>query len=246
MSDDQNLYKQELWDEGYKDFNFFIAGDADPVKQFLLSSLPQAGNECFEVGCFPGRYLAVLGERGWELNGLDQTKHLEDMEKWFSDKKYKTGKFINADFEVFNSGKKYDLVYSFGFIEHFLNFEDIILGHLKLVKPGGTIIITTPNFNGLQGNFHRFFDLNNYEKHNVKSMNIKKWKKILLENNFTVKRAEHFGKIDLWYDWQSRPYYKRFFLYRLMSILPLLKKLIFFNSRTLSPFCGIVGIKAGE
>ncbi len=60
---ENNLYKKEIWDEGYKNFNFFTAGDADPVKQYILKNLPSTVGECFEVGCFPGRYLSVWARK---------------------------------------------------------------------------------------------------------------------------------------------------------------------------------------
>ena len=38
ITEDNNLYDKEIWDDGYKDYNFFIAGDADPVKKFILNN----------------------------------------------------------------------------------------------------------------------------------------------------------------------------------------------------------------
>ena len=130
----ENLYEQELWDEGYQDYNFFVAGNADPVKQFILAQLPVQTGSCFEVGCFPGRYLAVLGQKGWELNGLDLTPHLPHMVNWLKQQDFKTGTFSISKFEEVDQNKQYDLVYSCGFIEHFTNYEEIIRLHTSLVK----------------------------------------------------------------------------------------------------------------
>lgn len=244
--DDNNLYDKEIWDQGYKDFDFFKAGDADPVKMYIIENIPNKPGSCFEIGCFPGRYLAVLGDSQWELNGIDQTVYLTSMVDWLKTFKCNTGNFINEDFEKVDKEIKYDLVYSCGFLEHFINWEEILIKHLELVNENGRVIITTPNFTGIQGLLHRFLDKVNYNRHNVKSMNPNKWKKILEENGFTVLNKSYFGKFNFWYGWQPRPYYKRFFLYRFMSLVPFLKKIILFDSRQLSPFCGIIGIKNKE
>lgn len=238
-----NLYDKEIWDAGYKNFKFFKAGDADPVKSFIKKYIPKSPGECFEIGCFPGRYLSILGDEGWILNGVDQTEHLNSLMAWLKSNSYKLGNIVNENFEKFCSDVQYDLVYSCGFVEHFTNWEDIIEQHLKLVKDDGFIIITTPNFRGIQGLLHRTLDEVNYYRHNPRSMDPAKWKKIVERHGFQVKKFGHFGRFDFWYGWQSRPYYKRFFLYRFMSILPFLKKVIFFDSFLLSPFCGIVAQK---
>lgn len=241
--EDNNLFDKESWDAGYKDFDFFVAGSGDPVRNFILDGIPKQVGSCFEIGCFPGRYLALLGENNWELNGIDQTDYLDNMIKWLKANDYKMGQFISDDFTVAEAQEKFDLVYSCGFIEHFLNWEEIILKHISFVKEGGCLIITTPNFTGIQGALHRFVDKENYLKHNPKSMNPKKWKHLLEKNGFQVKRSGYFGKFDFWVGWQSRTYIQRFFLYRFLKIVPFLKKIIRFDSRGLSPFCGIVALK---
>jgi 2-polyprenyl-3-methyl-5-hydroxy-6-metoxy-1,4-benzoquinol methylase len=238
-----NLYDKEIWDSGYKNYDFFTAGDRDPVKQYILANIPPVLGTCFEVGCFPGRYLSVLGQKNWILNGVDQTEYLPSMEKWLKSLNYPTANFINSEFERIDSSTQYDLVYSCGFIEHFTNWEEIFVDHLKLVNLGGRIIITTPNFTGLQGVLHRFLDNENYFRHNVKSMNPSKWKRLLEQNGFTVLDKSYFGKFNFWYGSQPRPYYKRFCLFRFMKLIPFLQKIIFFDSKQLSPFCGVVGVK---
>ena len=243
ITEDNNLYDKEIWDDGYKDYNFFIAGDADPVKKFILDNIGDKTGSCFEIGCFPGRYLAVLGARKWLLNGLDQTLYLSDMIKWLKANQYQIGEFKNQKIEDTLSKTKYDLVYSCGFIEHFIDWEQIFIKHLSLVKDGGRIIITTPNFNGMQGLLHRNLDKVNFERHNVKSMNIWLWEKILVDHGFKVLKKGYFGRFNFWYGAESRSYRKRFILFRFMSMVPLIKRMVFFNSRTLSPFCGIAAIK---
>ncbi len=50
----------------------------------------------------------------------------------------------------------FDVVYSAGVIEHFEDQRGVVAAHLRLVKPGGSLILTAPNLAGVQGKlFHR-------------------------------------------------------------------------------------------
>ena len=84
------------------------------------------------------------------------------MIKWLKANQYQIGEFKNQKIEDTLSKTKYDLVYSCGFIEHFIDWEQIFIKHLSLVKDGGRIIITTPNFNSMQGLLHRNLDKVNF------------------------------------------------------------------------------------
>ncbi|RYF80094.1 MAG: methyltransferase domain-containing protein, partial [Chitinophagaceae bacterium] len=79
---------------------------------------------------------------------------------------------IEADLFSYTPEKQYDLVTSFGLIEHFNDTRAIIQTHLQFLKPGGTLFITLPNFTGVNGWVQRKFDRENYDKHNIKSMNL--------------------------------------------------------------------------
>jgi 2-polyprenyl-3-methyl-5-hydroxy-6-metoxy-1,4-benzoquinol methylase len=45
----------------------------------------------------------------------------------------------------------FDVVYSAGVIEHFEDQPGVVAAHLRLVKPGGWLILTAPNLAGVQG-----------------------------------------------------------------------------------------------
>jgi 2-polyprenyl-3-methyl-5-hydroxy-6-metoxy-1,4-benzoquinol methylase len=49
----------------------------------------------------------------------------------------------------------FDVVYSVGVIEHFEDQRAVVAAHLRLVKPGGWLIITVPNLAGVQGRIFR-------------------------------------------------------------------------------------------
>ena len=51
----------------------------------------------------------------------------------------------------------YDVVYSLGLIEHFVDRVSIVERHVRLARPGGLLILGVPNFRGLTGWFLRTF-----------------------------------------------------------------------------------------
>lgn len=77
------LVDQSYWDKGYEKTTFSIAGDDKPIRNWIESFVKKANGKCFEVGCFPGTYLAVFGGLGYVLNGIDLTPGVEkDLPEW--------------------------------------------------------------------------------------------------------------------------------------------------------------------
>ena len=89
--------------------------------------------------------------------------------------------------------KKYDLVCSFGFIEHFTNAEEIIKKHIDLVKKGGKVIVEVPNFSGVPGFFHKIVDGPSLKQHNTSIMNLDFFRKIAKQNNLKVLYLGYYG-----------------------------------------------------
>jgi SAM-dependent methyltransferase len=65
---------------------------------------------------------------------------------------------------------RYDVVLSGGLVEHFSDPGDALACHHRWVKPGGTIVVTVPNFLGLNGLVQRRFDAANLATHNPNLM----------------------------------------------------------------------------
>ena len=57
---------------------------------------------------------------------------------------------IRDDFLKLKLNKKYNYVYSIGFIEHFVNFRDIMDHHLNLLENKGRLLLMIPNKKGLR------------------------------------------------------------------------------------------------
>ncbi|MCC6277887.1 MAG: class I SAM-dependent methyltransferase [Oligoflexia bacterium] len=244
-----NLYAQDVWDTGYSNLQFAMANESDPVTQFLATHSKLTQGSCLEVGCFPGRYLAVLGELGFELNGIDLTPRIHpEMTQWLKSRGYRLGDFSREDFLNSVVRQRYDLVYSLGFIEHFTNWKEVLRAHARLVKPGGRILISTPNFSGVVQKFlHRIFDKQNLDRHFLPSMNPKAWENELLSMGFKTEFGGYFGGFDFWVGEQKRSVLSRTGLAVFSRILlPIIRMIVRVNSKHWSPHCGIVVLKIKE
>lgn len=241
----RNLVNQNHWDEEYKKFYFNKINLDNSIAKLIIKYFNNKKGTVFEAGCFPGNFLSVFGTLGYELNGLDKTPRTKtDLIKWLKDNNFKIGKIEVGDFTKITNNIKYDIVCSFGFIEHFDNTKEIILKHDIITKNGGYLIITTPNFSGyLQRKFHQFFDKENYLRHNIKSMNPYNWKKILEEANYNVIYCGWFGKIDFWVEEQKRSNVQKLLIKLILKMVRLLRILPLPNSKIYSPCCGIIAIK---
>jgi hypothetical protein len=68
-----NKASQEFWNQVY-DVEPQIAGRSDIIRAWIEAYVPNvagANKTCIEIGCYPGRYLSVFGELGYELFGID-------------------------------------------------------------------------------------------------------------------------------------------------------------------------------
>ena len=63
--------------------------------------------------------------------------------------------------------ESFDLVHSAGLIEHFNDPVPLVQIHLDLVRPGGTVLITVPNYGGFYGAVGRRFGPRNFALHNL-------------------------------------------------------------------------------
>ncbi|MGR3173289.1 MAG: class I SAM-dependent methyltransferase [Candidatus Scalindua sp.] len=156
---------------------------ADIFKKFI-----KPGGTCFEVGCYPGNNLLYFArEFGYSVSGIDITPRIySKMQKYFEANGVKPDELICDDYLTYQSSKTYDLVCSFGFVEHFRNFEEIISRHIKMVTPGGILIITCPNLAGLQYFLHLLIDRKYLPAHVISSMSLRKWRKVLEGNNMKL------------------------------------------------------------
>jgi len=154
-----------------------------------------------ELGGFPGYYAVFLKKYlNLDVTLLDYFVHPpvvnELLEK--NGLKEQDIHIIETDLFSYQPEKQYDLVLSCGLIEHFNDTADIINRHIAFVKPGGTLFITLPNFKAVNGWFQKKFDRENYDKHNIDSMNPVLLKSICEKAGLKEVKAGYFGRFSVW------------------------------------------------
>lgn len=127
-----------------------------------------------ELGGFPGSF-AVYARR---YLGFDDVALLDAfVDRGHLDNVLQVNGLAEDDVEVYEGDmfdfelpRQYDVVLSGGLVEHFSNPRDALVCHHRWVKAGGTIIVTVPNFLGLNGIVQRCFDAGNLATHNQELM----------------------------------------------------------------------------
>ncbi len=239
----KNLANQNHWDTTYEKLVFFKPSNFDPIHTLIRKYIKKITEEktAFEVGCFPGRYLSVFGDLGYSLNGIDLTPRVKiDMPKWLAENKYKIGEFYQENFLTYAMHHTYDVVCSFGFIEHFTNYEEVIARHISLVKKNGYLMITTPNFRGyIQKMLHSIFDKENLKRHYLPSMDPFIWKEIVEKEGFDVIYWGWFGGFDFWAEDAGNNYWGKLII-KLLNGSGKLLRFLPFNNSFFSPYAGII------
>ena len=75
----------------------------------------------------------------------------------------------NSDLPLF------DIVFSLGFLEHFDDPIPVVESHLKLLKPGGVLLIGVPNYSGVYHWILKRLAPSMFTTHNLWIMNISNW-----------------------------------------------------------------------
>lgn len=241
---DRVLVHQSYWDRSYAGMRPVMADANDPVRRWIEAHVAPVKDErhAIEIGCFPGRYLAVIGALGYTVHGIDLTPEVKRMQQALDEMGLRTGLFTHGDFLQHPFARTYDLVCSFGFIEHFTDWQGVLLKHAALVRPGGTLLIETPNFGGWgQRLLHAALDAENFKRHHVPAMDPRAWSWLLEGEGFAIRDARCFGRFAFWHDSPRRNALVRMGDRMLRLVGPLLRAMP--EGRAFSPFCGLVATR---
>lgn len=242
MSNRTNLVDQQIWDKAYVNTELQPPAEHNQVQAWYHGHIPPGPGRCIEIGCFPGQFLAAFGAMGYEINGIDLTPRTHtDMLPWLESLGYPIGEIHQGDFFKFQTEKPFDLVASFGFIEHFPNWDEVLQRHMDLVAPGGTLLITVPNFRGIvQRGLHYFLDKENYKRHVIDAMQPNQWRKQLEGDGFSIVKCGHFSSFSFWTEDDGQNLLQRGAAKALAYSIPILSKVLPKNQPAYAPYCGVI------
>lgn len=170
------------------------------VNKFYEKYLPKGNNLSFiEVGAAPGRNLIIMHNKfGYNPFGVEYTEiGYEQIKKMLLENNLPTDNAIHADFFDQSFSQKYtdcfDIVASFGFLEHFDNPKEVVEKHLNILKSGGHLFIIIPNFRYINYWLRCFFNTNFIETHNLELMDLNTFKNCFVFDNFQIEECCYLG-----------------------------------------------------
>ncbi|NML86975.1 bifunctional 2-polyprenyl-6-hydroxyphenol methylase/3-demethylubiquinol 3-O-methyltransferase UbiG [Polaromonas sp.] len=161
--------------------------------------LPDAPLRYLELGCAPGLYTAALAEgTQWNISGIDFSVDAQR----FVDTLAVVGKQVSLhhmDMFVERIDEQFDVVCSFGLVEHFrgATLESVLQLHDSYIYEGGYVVLEMPNFTGFQYFWHYLFDRPDLDNHNVDVMQpaAMLWFK---ERGYEILFNDYVGVMRLW------------------------------------------------
>jgi 2-polyprenyl-3-methyl-5-hydroxy-6-metoxy-1,4-benzoquinol methylase len=241
-----DLVKQTFWDKKYEESVVVPQISRQSALMEWIDTVCSLKKEgaCLEIGVFPGGYVNLFGARGYTISGIDVTPRVVELNDVFCSRNYSIGAFLQQDFFEYRPDNKYDIVYSMGFIEHFIDYKNVIERHCDLVADNGILFITVPNFRGRVQHFlHKLLDNENLKRHNTASMNPKEWEGILIEKNFEIIRQGYIGTFEFWTGIKNK--HVKITVHRMFKFVvsPILRLFLSKPSPSYAPTCGIIAKK---
>lgn len=140
-------------DEPYEEHPFFgYDSDAETLRKVPRFRRFEQGLEVVErevgvgrlldVGCGAGTFMAIAAARGWDVYGVEMNDALvAEAEKAVGEGRVVCGAFEALDPE----DAKYDVITLWDVIEHVLDPVSFIERAQRMLRPGGVIVICTPD-----------------------------------------------------------------------------------------------------
>jgi len=199
--DNKNYTDKKFWDEYFEQYQqnpIKVGGSffSDIFDKYLK---PDSNKSVLEIGCAGGNYLAYLAKTfGYKASGIDYSEAITRTADLFKFNGLPEPTLYKKDFFSWKPNIKFDVVCSFGFVEHFDNLNNVIARHANLVSPGGKIIITLPHFAHGQYLLHWLIDKDNLKKHNTKIMNLNAIKKAVENNDLKIEFLSYYKTFGFW------------------------------------------------
>lgn len=206
MKNNNELSDKPHWQARFRNVLYEVKSSF--YERYFKNYLPvDSSKTCIEIGVVPGNHLIYLAKfHKYRPVGLD---YIDDI-GFVGDNLIFNGisefELIKEDFLKWNPEKKYDVVCSYGFVEHFDNYEEVIKKHMDIVKEGGYLVVSVPYIKYFQLLLRKIvYKEGHFEKlssiHNPEIMNLKKLETIVTSDNiFTKLFCGYIREMTIWFN----------------------------------------------
>lgn len=221
------LSDKSFWDEYWKkerksdDPTNYIFNDL--FKKYLPN-----GGTYLEVGCATGTTMVNFHKTfNYSVTGVDYSQ-ADIARKTLEIHEVPDAVVIDADFTTMPIHTQFDVVASYGLVEHFQNYEEIINKQAAFVKPGGYLVIELPNLRYANWLMYRIFDRELLENHNLNIMDPAVLSEAIQKSgNFNILFCNYYFTNFLFFDANNpviadHPFIKRM-LFAVRGIMKLLR-----------------------
>lgn len=137
----------------------------------MIERLDLKNKAVLEIGGGDSSWLIYFAEKYPESKfaALDYSHGgCERLRRRFAQKKITNGKTYEADFlgDPKSLEAAFDIVLSFGVVEHFKELHDVLLQKKKYLKTGGVMLTLIPNLAGVYGGLAKKWNPKVYDAHN--------------------------------------------------------------------------------
>jgi 2-polyprenyl-3-methyl-5-hydroxy-6-metoxy-1,4-benzoquinol methylase len=141
--------------------------------QTAFAGLENSDLKLLELGCGGSAFLPYFARRfGFKVSGIDYSENGCDLARRMC-----TLNGVHADITCANFFESlpdlessFDVVVSFGVVEHFTNLEETLRAFSRFLKPAGLIVTTVPNLTGIPGKTFGWLSKDLFDKHMVFSL----------------------------------------------------------------------------
>lgn len=220
------LSLQQYWDEEWRKWQETWKGEENysneekSIQGYYFNTLfkkylPHGEKTYLEIGCAPGSIMVNFAKNfRYRVSGIDYSSG-EVVRNTLKRHKIMDYDLIEQDFLDFETVQKFDVVASFGFVEHFEDYNYVIAKQASLVKQDGFLIVQVPNIRYFNYLLFRLFFPHSIKMHNLKVMDLKEISYSILKNNeFDVLFCNYYKSCFIFFNTENSQ----------LSSHPLLKK----------------------
>lgn len=198
------LTDKTYWDNAYSRFHVKTINTCIFASIFSRLLSKNSKIRILEIGCGGGDFLCYFTKVfNYLPYGLDFSDGIEKTKATFKFNGLPEPTLYKEDLFNWRSDVTFDIVCSFGFVEHFIDSDLIFKKHVDLLSKGGLLIISIPNLKKIQYLLHYISDGPTLNIHNFDIMSLKKIEKICNGLNLRIIYLNYYKTFDFWADSNS-------------------------------------------